>query len=314
LQYNGFCAIISKKGDSGMIFTVTFNPAIDYVMQVEKIKFGKTNRSSYEEIHFGGKGINLSLVLAELGSDTTALGFIAGFTGDALEKEVEKKGIKTDFVHLKSGNTRINVKLKGEVETEINAAGPHIEADELSQLFEKLELLKSGDTLVFAGSIPTSLPSDIYEQIAKNIQSKGVRLVVDATGDLLLNTLKYKPFLIKPNKQELEEIVGKEIKTEDNLISAADFLKQKGAENVLVSLGADGAVLLAADGKVYKRPAFKVNAVNTVGSGDSMVAGFLAGLDKGYEYALRLGAAAGAATATLSGLATKEKIEEILEN
>lgn len=295
-----------------MIFTVTFNPAIDYVMQVGEIKFGKTNRSSYEEIHFGGKGINLSLVLAELGSDTTALGFIAGFTGEALKKEVEKSGIKTDFVRLKNGNTRINVKLKGEMETEINAAGPHIEEDELNRLFEKLESLKSGDTLVLAGSIPASLPDDIYEQIAKNIQSKGVRLVVDATGDLLLNTLKYKPFLIKPNKQELEEIVGKEIKTEDNLISAADFLKQKGAENLLVSLGEDGAILLAADGKVYSQPAFKVSTVNTVGSGDSMIAGFLAGLDKGFEYALELGAAAGAATAASSGLATRGKVKEIL--
>lgn len=295
-----------------MIYTVTFNPAIDYVMQSGEITLGKTNRSSCEEIHFGGKGINLSIVLSELGKDTTALGFVAGFTGDALEKAVEKMGIKTDFIHLKSGNTRINVKLKGEVETEINAEGPHIAKDELNRLFEKFNALKSGDILVLAGSIPTSLPSDIYEQIAKNIQSKGVRLVVDATGNLLLNVLKYKPFLIKPNRQELEEIIGKEIKTEDELFSAANLLKEKGAENVLVSLGADGAILVASDGKIYRKAAFKVNAVNTVGSGDSMIAGFLAGLDKGYEYALKLGTAAGAATAASSGLATREKIEEIL--
>ena len=295
-----------------MIYTVTFNPAIDYVMQSGEITLGKTNRSSCEEIHFGGKGINLSLVLSELGKDTTALGFVAGFTGDALEKAVEKMGIKTDFIHLKSGNTRINVKLKGEKETEINGSGPNIEAEELEALFEKLESLKSGDTLVLAGSIPASLPNDIYGQIAKFIQKKGVRLVVDATGELLLNALEYHPFLIKPNKQELEEVAKMELKTEKDIILAATDLKNMGAENVLVSLGAEGALLVAGDSKVYKKSAFKVTAVNTVGSGDSMIAGFLAGLDKGYEYALKLGAAAGAATAALSGLATKEKIEEIL--
>ena len=295
-----------------MIYTVTFNPAIDYVMQAGEISFGKTNRSQKEEIFFGGKGINVSAVLSELGQNTTILGFTAGFTGEALEKAVDEMGVKADFIRLKKGNTRINVKLKGADETEINAAGPHIEEDELNRLFEKLESLKSGDTLVLAGSIPASLPNNIYEQIAKRVPNKGIRLVVDATGNLLQNALKYKPFLIKPNRQELEEIVGKEIKTEEELISAANLLKEKGAENVLVSLGAEGAVLLAADGKLYKQSAFKITAVNTVGSGDSMIAGFLAGYDKGYEYALKLGAAAGAATAALQGLATKEKIEEIL--
>ncbi|MBQ9919505.1 MAG: hexose kinase, partial [Clostridia bacterium] len=242
----------------------------------------------------------------------TALGFVAGFTGDALEKAAFIMGVKTDFIHLKSGNTRINVKLKGEVETEINAAGPRIEADELTRLFEKIELLKSGDTLVLAGSVPASLPKNVYEKIAEKIQNKNIRLVVDATGELLLKVLKYKPFLIKPNKQELEEVAKMELKTEKDIILAATDLKNMGAENVLVSLGAEGALLVAGDSKVYKKSAFKVTAVNTVGSGDSMIAGFLAGLDKGYEYALKLGAAAGAATAALSGLATKEKIEEIL--
>ena len=295
-----------------MIFTVTFNPAIDYLMQVGDINFGKTNRSITEEIHFGGKGINVSAVLSELRVDTTALGFTAGFTGEALEKAVGEMGVKADFIRLKKGNTRINVKLKGNEETEINAAGPHIEEDELNHLFEKLESIKSGDTLVLAGSIPASLPKDIYEKIAEKLQNKGIRLVVDATGNLLLKVLKYKPFLIKPNRQELEEIIGKEIKTEDELISAANVLKEKGAENVLVSLGSEGAILLASNGKIYKQSAFKVKAINTVGSGDSMIAGFLAGCEKGYEYALKLGAAAGAATAALPALATKEKIEEIL--
>lgn len=295
-----------------MIYTVTFNPAIDYVMQAGDINFGKTNRSTAEEIHFGGKGINVSAVLSALGQSTTALGFTAGFTGEALEKAVVKMGIKADFIRLKNGNTRINVKIKGAEETEINAAGPDIGNEEIDRLFEKLESLKSGDTLVLAGSIPLSIPNDIYEQIANKIQNKGVRLVVDATGSLLQNALKYKPFLIKPNRQELEEIIGEEIKTEEQLISAANLLKQKGAQNVLVSLGAEGAILLADDGKVYKQSAFKVKAVNTVGSGDSMIAGFLAGYEKGCEYALKLGAAAGAATAVLSGLATKEKIEVFL--
>ncbi|MBQ7108273.1 MAG: 1-phosphofructokinase [Clostridia bacterium] len=295
-----------------MIFTVTFNPAIDYVMQVGEIEFGKTNRSRSEEIFFGGKGINVSAVLSVLGENTTALGFIAGFTGDALEKAVAEMGVKADFIRIKKGNTRINVKLKGAEETEINAVGPHIEKDELNRLFEKLESLKSGDTLVLAGSIPTSLPSDIYEHIAKLIQKKGVRLVVDATGELLLNVLEYHPFLIKPNKQELEEVAKMELKTEKDIILAATDLKNMGAENVLVSLGADGAILLDTDGKIYKQSAFKVKAVNTVGAGDSMLAGFLAGVENGFDYALKLGAAAGAATAALSGLATREKIEEIL--
>ena len=295
-----------------MIYTVTFNPAIDYLMQVGDINFGKTNRSITEEIHFGGKGINVSAVLSELRVDTTALGFTAGFTGEALEKAVGEMGVKADFIRLKKGNTRINVKLKGNEETEINAAGPHIEGDELNRLFEKLESIKSGDTLVLAGSIPASLPKDVYEKIAEKLQNKGIRLVVDATGNLLLKVLKYKPFLIKPNRQELEEIIGKEIKTEDELISAANVLKEKGAENVLVSLGSEGAILLASNGKVYRQSAFKVKAINTVGSGDSMIAGFLAGCEKGYEYALKLGAAAGAATAALPALATKEKIEEVL--
>ena len=295
-----------------MIYTVTFNPAIDYLMQVGDINFGKTNRSITEEIHFGGKGINVSAVLSELRVETTALGFTAGFTGEALEKAVGEMGVKADFIRLKKGNTRINVKLKGADETEINAAGPHIEEDELNHLFEKLESIKSGDTLILAGSIPASLPKDIYEKIAEKLQNKGIRLVVDATGNLLLKVLKYKPFLIKPNRQELEEIIGKEIKTEDELISAANVLKEKGAENVLVSLGSEGAILLDSNGKIYKQSAFKVKAINTVGSGDSMIAGFLAGCEKGYEYALKLGAAAGAATAALPALATKEKIEEIL--
>lgn len=296
-----------------MIYTVTFNPAIDYVMRADNITFGITNRSEKEEIHFGGKGINVSMVLAELGADTEALGFTAGFTGEALENIIAERGIKTNFIRLKSGFTRINVKLKGEAETEINAAGPEISAAEAERLFDKLDKIQSGDTLVLAGSVPRSLPLDIYEKILDKISGRGVRVVVDAAGELLLRTLKYKPFLIKPNRQELEEIAGQKLNTDDELLKAAEVLKNMGAQNVLVSLGERGALLLDENCECHRQTAFKVEAVNTVGSGDSMIAGFLVGAERNYAYALKLGAAAGAATASLPGLATKEKIMSFLK-
>lgn len=296
-----------------MIYTVTFNPAIDYVMQVGEIKQGVTNRSTAEEMHFGGKGINVSVVLSQLGADTTALGFIAGFTGEALEKGVKSHRIKTDFVHLDKGNTRINLKLKGETETEINAAGPHIPPNAVAELFNKLNRLKDGDTLVLAGSIPSSLPCDIYEKIAESLKEKKIRLVIDASGELLLNTLKYGPFLIKPNRQELEEIFKKEFNTENDIITAMGELKKMGAQNVLVSLGSEGAILMDSSENIFIQKAFDITAVNTVGSGDSMIAGFLFGYDEmDAEYGLRLGSAAGAATASLPSLATKEVIYKIL--
>ena len=236
-----------------MIYTVTFNPALDYVMYTGTLINGKTNRSRCEELYFGGKGINVSYVLSQLGVSTTALGFVAGFTGDALEAAVKDWGIKTDFVHLANGLTRINVKLKGECETEINAQGPSIDKDALDALFLKLDVIKNGDTLVLAGSVPSSLPSDIYESILKRLSGRGVRFVVDATGKLLENTLQFKPFLIKPNIDELCEVLNIKIETEEELIAAAKRLQEKGAQNVLVSLGGDGAVLLADDGKIYKK-------------------------------------------------------------
>ncbi len=296
-----------------MIYTITFNPAIDYVMQVGNIAYGTTNRSICEEIHFGGKGINVSRVLTELGADNIALGFTAGFTGEALEKAVIDYGIKADFIHLKEGNTRINIKLKGEAETEINAVGPVINSSDVERLFDKLKVVNSSDTLILAGGVPSSLPSDIYQKILAEFQNKGIRFVVDATGELLLKVLKYKPFLIKPNRQELEELFDSVLDSEKKLVAAAMELKRRGSVNVLVSLGGDGALLINENAEVYRQPAFKVKMVNTVGSGDSMIAGFIVGLEKGYEYALKLGAAAGAATAALSGLATKEKISEILQ-
>ena len=296
-----------------MIYTVTFNPALDYIVKVNKLKEGETNRSFYEKIQLGGKGINVSFVLAQLGIQTTALGFIGGFTGEELKRKVQKSGICADFINLKSGNTRINVKLKSETETEINANGPSIEQEELELLFEKLEVLKSGDTLVLAGNIPSSLNQNVYEEILKKLQNKGIRFVVDATKDLLKNTLKYKPFLIKPNLQELEEIVEKTLKTEEEIIASAMSLQQQGAQNVLVSLGEKGAILLDENKDGHKQNSFKINAVNTVGAGDSMIAGFLAGIEEGYDYALLLASASGAATASSETLAKKDEIMEILK-
>ena len=295
-----------------MIYTVTFNPAIDYSMFIEKIYEGQTNRSQREHIAFGGKGINVSLVLNSLGFRNTALGFIGGFTGLALKDALENKGVKTDFVYLQNGMTRINVKLKGKSETEINAAGPDISKEKLEELFLKLESLSNDDTLVLAGSVPKSLPETTYEDILKMLHSKGVRFVVDATGELLKATLKYKPFLIKPNNFELEEIFGEQLKEEDEIIGAAKKLKSLGAKNVMVSLGEKGILLIAEDGSVYKQNAFEITLVNSVGAGDSAVAGFLAGYGKGYGYALKLAAAAGAATAASNLLATKEEIEKLM--
>lgn len=296
-----------------MIYTVTFNPAIDYVMRIGELKDGLTNRSKEEEINFGGKGVNVSIVLSNLGVKNTALGFIAGFTGDALKENLENRGICADFIRLKKGNTRINVKLKGEKETEINAQGPHIEDDEIEALFEKLNVLKEGDTLVLAGSIPSSLPSDMYEKILERLQNKGIRFVVDASGELLKKVLRFKPFLIKPNNFELEEILGVEIKSDEDIINGAKELQKMGAKNVLVSLGADGAILIDENGGVHKRGVYKGKLVDTVGSGDSMVAGFLYGCETDYETALKIGTAAGGATAFSPSLATKEEILSLIE-
>ena len=295
-----------------MVYTVTFNPAIDYCLKVENFEFGKTNRSKNEQMFFGGKGINVSLVLKELDTPSVAIGFVAGFTGAELENNLNKSGISTDFIHLKNGNTRINIKLKGNVETEINADGPKIMPDEIDLLFEKLDKLKNGDTLVLAGSIPNSLQDDIYEKILRKLINKDIKIVIDATKNLLLNTLKFKPFLIKPNLQELQEIFEKQVKTDEEIIELAKVLQQKGAKNVLVSLGKNGAVFLDENGKVYKQKALGGEAVNTVGAGDSMIAGFLSGIKNGTEYALKLACAAAGATATLETLATKERILELM--
>ena len=295
-----------------MIYTVTFNPAIDYVMYTNAIKAGDTNRSSSEEIYFGGKGINVSLVLNELGIESKVLGFIAGFTGIAIEQYLKEVGITTDFIKLDAGFSRINVKLKGAEETEINCRGPCIESNKIGEFLLKTDDIKDGDTLILSGSIPGSMPNDIYEKILERLADRDIRIVVDATGNLLKNTLKYKPFLIKPNKDELGDLFGKNLETKEDIVDSAKKLREIGAQNVLVSMAGDGAILLDVEGNVHVAPAKKGKVINSVGAGDSMVAGFLAGVDKGYDYALKLGGAAGGATAFSGGLATKEEIEKLV--
>ncbi len=297
-----------------MVYTVTFNPAIDYVVHTEKITLGATNRSQSEEMYFGGKGINVSVVLKELGIASKALGFTAGFTGEAIEKGLSAMGIDTDFVRLEKGNSRINVKIKSAEETEINGQGPHIDDKAIEALFEKLDALADGDTLILAGSIPSSLPSDIYQRILERLSGKNIKAVVDATKDLLLNVLRYKPFLVKPNNYELGEMFGVELTTDEDIERYARRLREMGAANVLVSMAGDGAMLIDEFGKMHRCGVCKGTVKNSVGAGDSMVAGFTAGsLNGDYEYALKLGTAAGGATAFSDGLASKEKIEELLK-
>ena len=297
-----------------MVYTVTFNPAIDYVVHTGEMKLGATNRSEREEMYFGGKGINVSIVLRELGIDSKALGFTAGFTGEAIEKGLADMGINTDFVRLDSGNSRINVKIKAAQETELNGQGPDIDDKAISALFEKLNRLSDGDTLILAGSIPSSLPSDIYQRILESLSGKKIKAVVDATKDLLLNVLQYKPFLVKPNNHELGEMFGVELKTDEEIENYARKLQDMGAVNVLISMAGDGAMLIDEYGKMHRCGVCKGTVKNSVGAGDSMVAGFTAGVLSGdYEYALKLGTAAGGATAFSDGLATKEKIAELLK-
>lgn len=296
-----------------MVYTVTFNPAVDYIVHTKQLIAGATNRSDSEEIYFGGKGINVSIVLSELGIKSKALGFVAGFTGEAIENGVAEKGIDADFVHLNEGFSRINVKIKSGEETELNGQGPKITDEAIRELYAKLDEIQDGDTLVLAGSIPSSLPADIYERILERLSGKKIRAVVDATKDLLLNVLKYRPFLIKPNNFELGEIFGVEMKSTEDIVKYAGKLKEMGAQNVLVSMAGDGAVLLDENGKTHVCGVCSGKVKNSVGAGDSMVAGFVAGCEKGdYEYALKLGTASGGATAFSEGLAEKDRIYELL--
>lgn len=297
-----------------MIYTVTFNPALDYTLWADGISKGGVIRMEKQEIFCGGKGINVSLVLKELGFESIALGFVAGFTGQEVLRRLDEVGIQSDFICLKNGYTRINVKIKSEPEVDLNAAGPDIDGESLKCLFEQLCAMKDGDCLVLAGSIPKTLPDNIYEQIMEKLSGKDIKIIVDATGKLLGNVLKYRPFLIKPNNFELEELVGRKLPDDQAIAEAAMELQQKGAVNVLVSLGGDGALLVDEYGKVSRIGVAPCEMVNSVGAGDSMVAGFLAGYLKtgDYAYALKLGTASGGATANSEGLAKRERIESLL--
>lgn len=298
-----------------MIYTVTFNPALDYVIKVNHFMLGAVNRTQQEFIYYGGKGLNVSAVLAELGYENTALGFIAGFTGQEIERGVKGLGFESDFIQVEKGMSRINVKLKSEEETEINGMGPEITEEDVSKLFHKLEVLKEGDYLVLSGSIPCSIDDRIYEQIMEHLEGRGVEIVVDATKDLLLNVLRYHPFLIKPNNHELGEMFGVTLHGRDEIIHYAGLLQEKGARNVLISMAGDGAVLLTENHEIYQQAAPVGIVKNSVGAGDSMVAGFLAGFleNKSYEHALKLGSAAGSASAFSQGLAKREDIKRVYD-
>lgn len=294
-----------------MIYTVTLNPSIDYVVNMEQLVEGMVNRVSTEHFYAGGKGINVSQILNQHGISNRALGFISGFTGNFIEGSLKEKGIDTDFIRLSEGYSRINMKIKTTTdETEINGMGPHIPKTEIDKLYRQLDLLTADDTLVLAGSIPATLPDDFYEKVMEHVRDRGVKVVVDATKNLLLNVLTYRPFLIKPNHHEIAEMFGVTISTTEDLLQYGNRLKDMGARNVLISMGGDGAILLAENGEVYRSNVPKGVVKNSVGAGDSMVAGFIAGYEKTqcYEQALRLGAASGSATAFSSDVATAEEI------
>lgn len=293
-----------------MIYTVTFNPSLDYIVSVDDFKLGLTNRTSSELILPGGKGTNVSTVLKNLGFESTALGFVAGFTGNEIVKRLNDMGIKSDFISIENGISRINLKLKSIDGTEINGAGPDISEEKVNELMDKLNQLKEGDVLVLAGSIPSSMSDNIYRDIVADLKDRGVMIVVDATKDLLLNVLEYHPFLIKPNNHELGEIFDVKLTTREEVIPYGRKLQEKGARNVLVSMAGEGAVLIAEDGQVFDAPAPKGKLINGVGAGDSMVAGFVAGwIEKqDYEYAFHMGVASGSASAFSENLATKEEI------
>ena len=297
-----------------MIYTVTFNPSLDYIIRLDKFTAGAINRTRYEQILGGGKGINVSIVLKNLGHDSVALGFTAGFTGEEIKRQLAEFGVKNDFVQLKEGNSRINVKVKADEETEINGQGPVITEEAQAQLFAQLDKLEENDTLVLAGSIPNTLPDDIYQRIMDRLAGRSIRIVVDATKNLLLNVLPYHPFLIKPNNHELGEMFGVVLKNDEEIIAHAKKLQEKGARNVLISMAGDGAILLTENGQTYKCPAPKGTLVNSVGAGDSMVAGFICGLNEtgSYERAFLMGVSTGSASAFSENLATRAEADALL--
>jgi 1-phosphofructokinase len=298
-----------------MIYTVTLNPSIDYVIKLDELKTGEVNRTDTEYVYPGGKGINVSLILKELGYNNKALGFVSGFTGAYIKDALRYKGLEEDFINLENGFTRINVKVKSSEETEINGQGPVIDDVALNKLYEKLDRLKENDVLILAGSIPKTLDSSLYENIMKRLENKKIKIVVDATKDLLMNVLKHKPFLIKPNNHELEELFNVKLESVDDIIIYANKLKEMGAKNVLVSRGKDGALLISENGEIFVSNVAKGEVKNSVGAGDSMVAGFIAGYleSNSYKKALQLGAASGGATAFSNDLANRDYIYKLID-
>lgn len=298
-----------------MIYTVTFNPSLDYIVKLPTLALGGVNRTEAEELYPGGKGINVSIVLRNLGVESTALGFTAGFTGNEICRLLDRCGCRTDFIQVPEGFSRINVKIQAEQESEINGQGPNLTTENLQNLFQKLDQLLDGDLLVLAGSIPNTLPSNIYERILQQLEGRNIRVVVDATGELLRNVLKYHPFLIKPNNHELGDLFGQSLRTDQEIIFYAQKLQQMGARNVLISMAGDGAILVDEGGTIHKSPPPKGKVVNSVGAGDSMVAGFLAGYlsSHNYETAFKTGLAAGSASAFQEWLASGADIRKLLK-
>ena len=298
-----------------MIYTVTLNPSIDYVIKVDNLTKGKVNRVSEEHVYPGGKGINVTRILKSLDNDNIALGFVSGFTGDYIVNSLKDLNLKSEFIKVKEGFTRINVKIKSNEETEINGQGPKISEEELKEFYAIIDRLVDGDILILSGSIPSCFDEKLYEKIMERVNSKDIKVVVDATKNLLLNVLKYRPFLIKPNNHELAEMFNVELKSTEDVIFYARKLKEMGARNVLISMGGDGALLVSEDDEVFISSVAKGEVVNSVGAGDSMVAGFVSGYLKtgSYEEALRLGAASGGATAFSSDLASREFIDKLVK-
>ncbi|WP_230398824.1 1-phosphofructokinase [Novisyntrophococcus fermenticellae] len=296
-----------------MVYTVTFNPSLDYVVAVDDFQLGMTNRTTSEQLYPGGKGINVSVILKHLGVESTALGFTAGFIGEEIRRNAQEIGVNASFIRIDKGNSRINLKLRTIEGTEINGRGPSIPVEKVHELLENLEQLQDGDVLVLAGSIPASIPDSIYRDILKRVAEKEIMTVVDATGDLLVNVLEYHPFLIKPNQHELEEIFQIQITERGEIVHYAKLLQEQGAKNVLVSMGGKGAILVAADGEVYDAAAPKGKLMNGVGAGDSMVAGFLSGwmAEHNYQHAFHMGVAAGSATAFSEYLAERDEVERV---
>ena len=307
----------ARRKDETMIYTVTFNPSLDYIVGVTDFRQGSVNRTDSEKILPGGKGINVSIVLSNLGHKSRALGFLAGFTGQEIERRVTEFGCDTDFIYVDQGFSRINLKMMSDEETQLNGQGPTICEGDIERLYQKLDLIREGDILVISGSIPNTLPEDMYERIMKRLEGRGILTAVDATGKLLTNVLKDHPFLIKPNHHELGEIFGVELTSHQDVVPYAKKLQEQGARNVLVSMGGLGAVLVSQSGEVFMGEAPKVRVINTVGAGDSMVAGFIAGyIESGGDFkrAFLMGQASGGASAHSEELATRPEVEDILNS